>query len=117
TYQVTGTTTYDAFGRPTSQTDAVGATTTTEYTDVNGLISKTEVTNALGHVTTTDYAPAWGQSTGQTDPNGKRTDLAHDPLGRLVSVWMPDRARSQTPSIKYSYTVRKDKPVAVKTEK
>ncbi|MCZ7414109.1 RHS repeat-associated core domain-containing protein [Streptomyces sp. WMMC897] len=117
TYQETGTTAYDAFGRPTSQTDAGGATTTTEYTDVGGLISQTKVTNALGHVTTTDYAPAWGQSSGQTDPNGKRTDLAYDPMGRLVSVWMPDRATSQTPSIKYSYDVRADKPVAVKTEK
>ncbi|UGY94235.1 RHS repeat-associated core domain-containing protein [Streptomyces gobiensis] len=117
TYQVTGTTSYDAFGRPTSQKDPVGATTTTEYTDANGLISQTKVTNALGHVVTTDYAPAWGQSAGQTDPNGKRTDLAYDPLGRLTSVWMPDRAKSQTPSIKYSYTVRRDLPVAVKIEK
>ncbi|MFJ3929315.1 polymorphic toxin-type HINT domain-containing protein [Streptomyces sp. NPDC090029] len=117
TYQVTGTTTYDAFGRATSQTDAGGARTTTSYTDVNGLISQTKVTNALGHVTTTDYAPAWGQSTGQTDPNGIRTDLAYDPMGRLVSVWMPDRRKTQTPSIKYSYTIRRDKPVAIKTEK
>ncbi|MEU5147366.1 RHS repeat-associated core domain-containing protein [Streptomyces yangpuensis] len=119
TYQVTGTTAYDAFGRPTSQTDASGAETKTEYTDVNGLISQAKVTNALGHVTTTDYAPAWGQSLGQTDPNGKRTDLALDPLGRLVSVWLPDRSKAaaQTPSIKYSYNFRLDKPVSVKTEK
>ncbi len=117
TYQATGTTAYDAFGRPTSQTDAGGATTTTEYTDVHGLIAKTEVTNALGHVTTTDYAPAWGQSRGQTDPNGQRTDLAYDPLGRLVSVWMPDRDTSQSPSIKYSYDISRDEPVAVRTEK
>ncbi|MFG3379475.1 polymorphic toxin-type HINT domain-containing protein [Streptomyces sp. NPDC047999] len=117
TYQVTGHTTYDVFGRPTSQTDAVGARTTTEYTDVNGLISKTKATNALGHVTTTDFAPAWGQSAGQTDPNGKRTDFAYDPLGRLVSLWLPDRPRTHAPSIKYSYLVRRDKPVAVKTEK
>ncbi|WP_328560397.1 RHS repeat-associated core domain-containing protein [Streptomyces coelicoflavus] len=117
TYQVTGTTTYDPFGRPTSQTDAGGAKTTTAYTDVNGLISQTKQTNALGHVTTTDYAPAWGQSAGQTDPNGKRTDLAYDALGRLTSVWLPDRAKSQSPSIKYSYDVRSDKPVAIKTQK
>ncbi|MEU3251831.1 sugar-binding protein [Streptomyces sp. NPDC006997] len=117
TYQVTGTTEYDAFGRPTSQTDAGNATTTTRYTDVNGLISRTEVTNALGHVTTTDYAPAWGVSTGQSDPNGKRTELAYDALGRLVSVWLADRAKTQTPSIKYSYDVRKDKVTAVKMEK
>ncbi|MEG3630090.1 hypothetical protein [Streptomyces poriticola] len=98
TYQVSGITEYDRFGRPTAQTDAGGARTTTAYTDVNGLISQTEHTNALGHGTTTDYAPAWGQSTGQTDPNGKRTDLAYDPLGRLVSVWLPDRARTTIPT-------------------
>ncbi|GGP85986.1 RHS repeat-associated core domain-containing protein [Streptomyces calvus] len=117
TYQVTGTTEYDAFGRPTLQTDAAGATTRTEYTDVNGLISRTKVTNPLGHGTVTDHDPARGQATGQTDPNGRRTDLAHDALGRLVSVWLPDRRKSQTPSIKYSYNVRKDKTVAVSTEK
>ncbi|MFE3657630.1 RHS repeat-associated core domain-containing protein [Streptomyces sp. NPDC059165] len=116
-YQITGTTTYDAFGRPLSQKDGVQAETKTAYTDVNGLISRAKVTNALGHVTTTDYHPAWGQSTGQTDPNGKRTDLAHDGLGRLVSVWLPDRAKSQTPSIKYSYLIRRDDVAAVKTEK
>ncbi|MGW6965865.1 polymorphic toxin-type HINT domain-containing protein [Streptomyces zaomyceticus] len=119
TYQLTGTTTYDGFGRPTAQTDAAGAETKTAYTDVNGLISQVKVTNALGHVTTTDYAPAWGQSRGQTDPNGRRSDLALDPLGRLVSVWLPDRSKAanQTPSIKYSYNFRLDKPVSVKTEK
>ncbi|WP_406305078.1 polymorphic toxin-type HINT domain-containing protein [Streptomyces sp. NBC_00885] len=117
TYQATGTTVYDVFGRPTSQKNASQAETKTAYTDVNGLISKATFTNALGHVTTTDYAPAWGQSAGQTDPNGKRTDLAYDGLGRLTSVWLPDRAKTQTPSIKYSYNVRRDKVVAIKTEK
>ncbi|MEU0274549.1 RHS repeat-associated core domain-containing protein [Streptomyces sp. NPDC006307] len=117
TYQVTGTTTYDAYGRPLSQTDASGALTKTAYTEVNGLLSQAKHTNALGHVTTTDYAQAWGMSAGQTDPNGERTDLAYDALGRLTSVWLPDRAKIQTPSIKYSYDVRRDKVVAIKTEK
>ncbi|WP_405613615.1 RHS repeat-associated core domain-containing protein [Streptomyces sp. NBC_01508] len=117
TYQVTGTTTYDAFGRATAQGDTAGTKTTTEYVDVNGLISQTKVTNALGHVTTTDFAPAWGMSSGQTDPNGKRTDLAYDALGRLTSVWLPDQPKRTIPSIKYSYAVSRDKPVAIKTEK
>ncbi|MET9368341.1 toxin C-terminal domain-containing protein [Streptomyces griseoflavus] len=117
TYQITGTTEYDGFGRPTLQTDAAGATTRTAYTDANGLISRTKVTNALGHATTTDHDPARGQATGQTDPNGRRTDLAYDALGRLTSVWLPDRRKTQTPSIKYGYNVRKDKTVAVSTEK
>ncbi|MFD6910073.1 sugar-binding protein, partial [Streptomyces sp. NPDC060077] len=117
TYQVTGTTTYDAFGRPLSQKDAGQHETRTAYTETNGLLTKTAVTNPLGHVTTTDYAPAWGMSSGQTDPNGQRTDLAYDALGRLTSVWLADRQKRQTPSIKYSYNVRKDKVTSIKTEK
>lgn len=117
TYQVTGTTTYDAFGRPLSQKDAAQTETKLAYTEVNGLLSTTKSTNALGHSTTTDYLPARGMSTGQTDPNGKRSELAYDGLGRLTSVWFPDRSKLQTPSIKYSYLVRKDKVVAIKTEK
>ncbi|MFF3764588.1 RHS repeat-associated core domain-containing protein [Streptomyces sp. NPDC001922] len=116
-YQVTGTTTYDAFGRPTRQKDAAENATSTDYTETNGLLTRTKVTNALGHATTTDYAPAWGQSAGQTDPNGRRTDLGYDALGRLTSVWMPDRPKSESPSIRYSYSVSRDDIIAVKTEK
>ncbi|MEV5320093.1 DddA-like double-stranded DNA deaminase toxin [Streptomyces sp. NPDC052687] len=117
TYQVTGTTTYDDFGRPLVQKDAKQNSTRTDYVQTNGLLTQTKLTNALSHVTTTDYASAWGLSTGQTDPNGRRTDLAYDSLGRLISVWLPDRAKTQTPSIKYSYNVRKDKVTSIKTEK
>jgi RHS repeat-associated protein len=117
TFQTTGTTGYDEFGRPIWQKDAKSNETKTQYTQTNGLLTKTTLTNAAGHVTTTDYNPARGASTGQSDPNGKRTDLAHDAIGRLTSVWLPDRAKSQTPSIKYSYLVRTDKPTAIKIEK
>ncbi|MGP4010193.1 polymorphic toxin-type HINT domain-containing protein [Streptomyces sp. 4N124] len=117
TYQVTGITDYDTFGRPESQKDAKQNETKTAYTQTNGLLTKTVVTNAAGHETTTDYAPAWGMSSGQTDPNGKRTQLAYDALGRLTSVWLADRVSTQTPSIKYSYNVRKGKVTSIKTEK
>ncbi|MEU1278573.1 RHS repeat-associated core domain-containing protein [Streptomyces sp. NPDC005805] len=117
TYQTTGTTGYDSFGRPLWQKDAKNNETKTQYTETNGLLTSASLTNAAGHVTRTDYNPARGASTGQTDPNGKRTVLGHDAIGRLTSVWLPDRATSQTPSIKYSYLVRTNKPTAVKTEK
>lgn len=85
TYQVTGATTYDLYGRPKTQQDAeqygTADQTKTVYVETNGLLTRTTVTNALGHNTITDYAPAWGMSVGQTDPNGKRTDLAYDALG------------------------------------
>lgn len=117
TYKAKQTTSYDAFGRPTSQFDSLGAETKFAYTDVNGLISQVKATNALGHVITTDYAPAWGQFFRQTDPNGQRIELKHDGLGRVASVWLNDRASTQSPSIKYTYNIRTDKPVSLKTEK
>ncbi|MEU5977150.1 RHS repeat-associated core domain-containing protein [Streptomyces sp. NPDC047315] len=117
-YQTTGTTTYDVHGRPLSQTDSANATTTVTYAETNGLISKTTSKNHLNHLTTTEYEPAWGQAKAQTDPNNRRTDLVFDALGRLTSVWLPDRPKStQTASIKYDYLIRQDDVSAVKTEK
>ncbi|MFB7086644.1 polymorphic toxin-type HINT domain-containing protein [Streptomyces sp. NPDC056296] len=119
TYQTISRTTYDAYGRPLTVTDAAGKTTTSKYTDTYGLATKKEDTNPLGWTATTEYAPQWGQPVTQTDMNGKRSDLAYDALGRLTSVWMPDRPKAAdfSPSIKYTYAVRKDGPSYVRTEK
>ncbi|MFE7129468.1 RHS repeat-associated core domain-containing protein [Streptomyces sp. NPDC057638] len=118
TYDTTGTTTYDSYARPLTQTDPAGATTTLTYTEAHGLISKSTSKNHLGHLTTTEYEPAWGQSTAQIDPNNRRTDLAFDALGRLTAVWLPDRAKGTAdPSIKYGYLIRQNEVSAVKTEK
>ncbi|MFJ2911718.1 RHS repeat-associated core domain-containing protein [Streptomyces sp. NPDC087228] len=108
TYQEVSTSTYDAYGRPLVVTDAAKTATTATYKDnAYGLaLSKTE-TNVFGWASTTEYAPQWGTVSAQTDMNGKRTDLAYDGLGRLVSVWMPDRAKADfTPSITYEYGIR-----------
>ncbi|MGW1280285.1 HYD1 signature containing ADP-ribosyltransferase family protein [Streptomyces tsukubensis] len=116
TYESTGSYTYDGYGRPTvSDTPATGKSTTT-YTTANGLTTSAKVVNSARHAVTTDFEPAWGQSRGQTDASGYRTDLAFDALGRVTSVWLPDRAKTQTPSTKYGYTVRRDGVVAVKRE-
>ncbi|WP_244888845.1 polymorphic toxin-type HINT domain-containing protein [Streptomyces purpureus] len=119
TYRVTGTTTYDGYGRPLTQTDErAKATTTFDYTEANGLISQVTSKNQLGHLTTTEYAPAWGQAKAQIDPNGKRTDLEFDDLGRLTSVWLPDRTKGAVgPSLKYGYLIRQDDASVIKTEK
>ncbi|MGK5448634.1 polymorphic toxin-type HINT domain-containing protein [Streptomyces radiopugnans] len=113
------TTDFDAYGRPTKVTDAAGTSTTIDYEETDGLTAKKAETNPLGWTTVTEYAPAWGLPTAQVDNNGKRTDLAYDALGRLASVWLPDRPKASdfTPSIKYDYLVRKDAPVAVRTQK
>ncbi|MEO3974993.1 RHS repeat-associated core domain-containing protein [Streptomyces sp. CAU 1734] len=118
-YQETSSTTYDQYGRPESSTIPATGRTRTEYTMANGLTTQTKVFNQLEHAITTEYEPAWGQTKSQLDANGKRTDLAYDGLGRMVSVWHPDRSKAgnpTTPSTKYSYLVRRDEPAVVKQE-
>ncbi|WP_079002068.1 RHS repeat-associated core domain-containing protein [Streptomyces sp. AS58] len=123
TYQTTAATTYDDYARPlvvenaqTVTSDTAYAQSTT-YTDTYGLATKAVTTNTLGWTTTTEYAPHRGQPTAKVDPNNKRTELAYDGLGRLTSVWLPDRI-GLTPSIKYSYLVRGSTDIAaVHTQK
>ncbi|TDB77087.1 polymorphic toxin-type HINT domain-containing protein [Micromonospora sp. KC721] len=119
TYITAASGTFDSFGRPESATDAMGKTTTTDYTETNGLTTKVVEKNPLDYITTTEYAPAWGSPVRQTDPNNLVSKLEYDALGRLSKVWMPDRtgAAGLDPSIRYTYLIRTDKPVAVKTEK
>ncbi|SCL24453.1 polymorphic toxin-type HINT domain-containing protein [Micromonospora inyonensis] len=112
--------TFDQYGRPKTATDAVGSVTHMTYTETNGLTTTLVERNPLGHETTTRYAPAWGSPVSQSDPNDLLTELQYDPLGRLTKVWLPDTSGvggAAAPNIKYTYLVRADQPVAVKTEK
>ncbi|MFI6501026.1 RHS repeat-associated core domain-containing protein [Nonomuraea typhae] len=111
--------TYDAYGRETSETDALNVKTTTAYTPASGA-QATEVvqTNALGHVERSSIEPAWGESVAEVDANGKRVDMEHDALGRLVKVWQHDRSKAagQSPNTEYSYLMRTDGPSVVTTK-
>jgi RHS repeat-associated protein len=117
TYYTVSRSAYDAYGRVTDSWDVDGNHSTTAYTPASGgPVTQTTATNPLGWVTTTDYEPAWGLELGETDPNGRRTDLAYDGLGRLTSVWLPGRNKgTQTPNTSYAYTVRTNGTVAVRT--
>ncbi|GAA1276215.1 hypothetical protein Psi02_00930 [Planotetraspora silvatica] len=117
-YATAGSTTFDVYGRPLVVTDATGATTRTSYTPATGLATSKQETNALGFASTTQIEPAWGLATATTDPNGKRAEMAYDPLGRLTGVWMPGHAKSAYPSVpnmKFDYLIRTDGPTAVST--
>ncbi|WP_369233805.1 HYD1 signature containing ADP-ribosyltransferase family protein [Streptomyces sp. R21] len=123
TYQTTAVTTYDDYGRPLvvkdaeTYTSSTAFTSSTAYTDTYGLATKSTVTNIDGWTTSTEYKPQWGLPSAKVDQSGKRTELAYDGLGRLTSVWLPDRI-GLTPSIKYEYLVRSDDaPTAVHTQK
>ncbi|RVU28989.1 hypothetical protein EOT10_03870 [Streptomyces antnestii] len=119
TYQTVSNTTYDEFGRPLSVRDAAGTPKNIVYTDTYGLATAKTETNTLGWTTKTEYAPEWGQVDAQIDVNGKRTDLAYDALGRLTSVWLPDRPKASnfSASLKYTYGIRTTAPNYVLTQK
>ncbi|MFC7242999.1 nucleic acid/nucleotide deaminase domain-containing protein [Catellatospora aurea] len=120
-YLVTSeTTTQDGYGRATTVKDAGGHATTTAFVETDGLTTQTTVTSPapFSHVTTTTQDPAYGVPTVIEDVNLNRSDLAYDALGRLAEVWRADRSKAQgaAPSMRFTYTVRNDKPSVIKTE-
>ncbi|TDB81224.1 RHS repeat protein [Actinomadura sp. KC216] len=114
---------YDSFGRVTQAKDALGATTTTTYTDTQGLTTRKQTTtppatagNAATALTTIEELdPAWGLPTRTTNANGLSTDLVYDGLGRLRKVWLPDRDKvnGDDPSYEHEYRFTEGKIVAV----
>ncbi|GGV19489.1 hypothetical protein GCM10010182_46340 [Actinomadura cremea] len=107
--------TYDSYGRVTHTKNALGQTSTTAYTDTQGLTSKVVSTtppanpaNASTALTTTqELDRALGLPSRATDANGMDTDLVYDGLGRLRKVWLPDRSKANDPTVpSYEYTYR-----------
>ena len=127
TYVTVAEGTFDVYGRVLTATDVAGSTTTTVYTETDGLATSKTVTSPqvpikgvqTAFTATTEFAPAWGQTTAEIDWNGKRTDLTYDALGRVTAVWLADRSKSagRTPNVKYTYTVDGNNPTSIMTEK
>ncbi|GAA4635358.1 RHS repeat-associated core domain-containing protein [Actinoallomurus vinaceus] len=120
-WQTDTKTDYDDYGRVTASYEG-GKTdhkTTTAYTQISGggLVNQTVVTNPLGHTETTTYQPAWAARTSVTDANGKKSEQQYDPLGRLTKVWLPGRPSSDSPHMQFTYTISKDKPAVVSTQR
>ncbi|WP_159771017.1 RHS repeat-associated core domain-containing protein [Streptomyces sp. HM190] len=108
-WQKFATTTYDALGRPRLIKDTNNALVTdTTYvpTDASPLTSSS-VTNIKGHKATTAVSFATGAPLKVTDANNKITESEYDSLGRVTSVWLPNRlkALSQKPNYVYAYNI------------
>ncbi|EFH29111.1 YD repeat protein [Streptomyces sviceus ATCC 29083] len=120
-YQQASGSTYDKLGRPLTATNALNRTVKTTYvpddTGYGPLTSKTTIDPKL-YTSTTEVDPAWGTATKTTDANGNITEWAFDALGRLVSVWKPDRSRvlQDAASIVYAYSINNDKETWVRTD-
>ena len=127
-YQTTATTTYDALGRPTSSTDTLGRTSTTEYIPAGAgalerTISRTPPIvpgNANGATLKTEatYRPEWGTRSRTLDPNDKITDLDYDSLGRLTAVWLPNQSKADNklPNMRYTYAISPSVPSYVRSD-
>jgi RHS repeat-associated protein len=117
TDQAVTTTAYDAQGRVTSSTDAMGRTTTTAYTPASGgPLTQTVVTQPAPFffTATTVNDPAFGVPLSTIDLNGKRTELRYDGIGRLTGVWLPGRVPvTNAANLIFSYLVRDNGPTVV----
>ncbi|MER7467080.1 RHS repeat-associated core domain-containing protein [Streptomyces sp. NPDC097981] len=115
-HRLNSTSTYDAYGRVTSNTNKTrkdadhpdGAVTTTEYKPATGALP-TEVThtNPLGWktVTTLDIGRSLPLKT--TDENKHVAEREYDSFGRVTSIWQPgqERANGALPVRKYAYAM------------
>ncbi|MFD3505386.1 RHS repeat-associated core domain-containing protein [Streptomyces sp. NPDC058678] len=122
-YQKVSGSTYDKLGRPLTETTALNQTVKTTYVPDDAgygpLASKTVTSPSPQlHTATTEVDPAWGTATKTTDANGNITEWAFDALGRLVSVWKPDRSRGlgDAANIVYGYSINNDKETWVRTD-
>ncbi|MFJ2646706.1 polymorphic toxin-type HINT domain-containing protein [Streptomyces sp. NPDC087420] len=121
-YQTVSTTAYDTQGRVLSVTDAGQNKTTTSYVPPTGGPLTSSVTlqtvATKPFKTTTAFDPARGVATSVTDPNNKRTGYAYDALGRLKSLWLPNRDQTdQSASLVYTYQLSNTAASVVTTGK
>jgi RHS repeat-associated protein len=100
---------YDALGRTVKTYDGLTRmTSTVAFTPATGgPVTEKKITDAAGNSKASTLEPAWGSPTVEVDENGKRTDLAYDPSGRLTGVWLPDRPKSSgsTASVSFAYNL------------
>ncbi|WP_260848864.1 RHS repeat-associated core domain-containing protein [Streptomyces sp. SLBN-118] len=120
-YQQVSSSTFDKLGRPLTATNALGRTVKTTYvpddTGYGPLTSKTTTDPKL-YSSTTVVDPAWGTATKTTDANGNVTEWSLDALGRVRSVWKPDRSRAlgDAATLVYAYSINNDKETWVRTD-
>ncbi|MFJ4710860.1 RHS repeat-associated core domain-containing protein [Streptomyces sp. NPDC088785] len=121
TYQKVTGSTFDKLGRPLTESNARGATVRTTYvpddTGYGPLTAKTS-TDPMQFTATTAVDPAWGTATKTTDANGNVTEWSLDALGRLRTVWKPDRSRAlgDAATLGYAYSINNDKETWVRTD-
>ncbi|MFZ3493732.1 polymorphic toxin-type HINT domain-containing protein [Streptomyces sp. 5.8] len=114
-YRLNSTSTYDAYGRVTSNTNKVrtdathpgGAVNTTEYSPATGVLPSTVThTNPLGWKSVTTLDIGRSQPLKTTDENNHVAEREYDALGRIVKIWQPGQdSTKDLPVRKFSYAM------------
>ena len=121
----TATTAYDSWGRPLTSTNALGNTSTVSYSHTTGgLVASTTSTSpdpdGAGSLTplatTVSFDTRFAAPVKTVQPGGQTTEATLDALGRVTAVWQPGRAKTDSASSKFTYTISQTAPSSVKTE-
>ncbi|MER5641085.1 RHS repeat-associated core domain-containing protein [Kitasatospora sp. NPDC002227] len=107
-YTTLTTSTFDAYGRMATAAGADGLVSRTDPTPVTGALpTQVKLTGPMGATwaTTQTLDPGRGLPLVSTDANGRVITKQYDGLGRLTSVWNPDRATTLSPNEKFAYAV------------
>ncbi|MFC9295504.1 polymorphic toxin-type HINT domain-containing protein [Streptomyces sp. NPDC057011] len=115
-YRLNSTSTYDGYGRVTSNTNKVrtdaahpgGAVTSTEYKPATGVLPSEVVhTNPLGWKSSTTLDIGRSLPLITKDENSHVGEREYDALGRITAIWQPgqERANSFLPVRKFSYAM------------
>ncbi|MFD9338141.1 polymorphic toxin-type HINT domain-containing protein [Streptomyces sp. NPDC060028] len=115
-YRLNSTSTYDVYGRVTSNTNRVrkdaahpnGAVTTTEYKPATGVLPSEVVhTNPLGWKSSNTLDIGRSLPLITKDENGHVAERDYDAFGRVVAIWQPGQERTNKflPVRKFSYAM------------
>ncbi|MEV6878392.1 RHS repeat-associated core domain-containing protein [Amycolatopsis sp. NPDC051128] len=117
-YVTNGVATFDGYGRGLTTSDALGRTSKVAYEPTSGPPAKATSTDPAGNATVTTLDRTTGKAVQTVDVNGRRTDVAYDPLGRVTQVWKPGRSKDSQESghVIYGYDVRNDGVSSVTTQ-
>ncbi|MFF2351863.1 polymorphic toxin-type HINT domain-containing protein [Kitasatospora sp. NPDC058115] len=134
-WTTTGTSAYDAYGRPTTVTDPTttdtahpdGAATTTLYTPAApGELPNKNTVIAPAPAGTPEAATGWTSTVAldptrslpltTTDANGRTVTQTYDALGRLKAVWQAGRTTADPADYRFTYQLRNNGPSSITTE-
>ncbi|MEV6413984.1 RHS repeat-associated core domain-containing protein [Kribbella sp. NPDC051718] len=119
-YRTDAIRTFDVYGRQLTETDVLGATSSTAYTPATGgAVTQYVSKNAAGHTSTETLDPAWGIAVMSVDANLRKAETTYDALGRAVETWLPNRLRSTNPtgSERITYTIRNSGPSVISSSR